>query len=105
MCNSERRKGLDFERQIARDLNTAGIPATRNCGEPDGQDNGVDTYAGVLHIQAKRYKAYAPISKLEEVPREPGTVPALVTRGDHKEAVICLYWSDFLELLAEVLPW
>ena len=100
MSNSQRIKGRRFEQEIVNDLKCAGLPdARRNLGESGGQMLGVDVIAGVLRIQAKRYKAYAPISKLEEVPRELETVPALVTKGDRKETVIALYWHDFLALV------
>ena len=88
---SSRTKGHDFEWQVVRDLNTAGIPAHRNLSESGGQaDNGVDVFAGEYLIQCKRYRNYAPISKLAEVPPRPGMVPLLITKADRLPAVVVM---------------
>lgn len=99
MSNSQRIKGRRFEQEIVNDLKAVGmLDARRNLGESGGQLLGVDVIGGVYRIQCKRYKGYASLSKLDEVPGTPGTVPLLVTKADRKPALVAMRWADFLAL-------
>jgi len=57
---------------------------------------------GPFRFQCKAFKKYAPISCIEEVKDLKGTIPALITKGDRKPAVVCLYLEDFIRILEDV---
>lgn len=102
MGKAQRDKGANYEREIARRLRSVFPNAMRNVTETQtGQ--GVDlTGTGNLRIQCKRHKAYAPISRLEEVPKTPGVIPVLVTKGDRQPDVAVLYLDDLLRILEDI---
>lgn len=92
-----RNKGLNFERTIAQELRKIGFP--KACRQLEYQEGlGIDiAHAGIIDIQAKAYKDYAPISKINEVPKKKGRVPVLVTKGDHKTPMAVLPFEWFLK--------
>lgn len=58
---------------------------------------------GRYRIQAKCYKDYAPISKINEAIggcTRPNDVPILITKGDRKETMVVMPFDHFLELLS-----
>lgn len=101
MGNLSRRKGLGYENRIAGILREHGFPdAGRHLEFQKDEARGFDLKnTGVFRIQCKRYRSYAPVTKLEEVKPERGTVPLLVTRADRKPDVVVLYLKDFLKLI------
>lgn len=102
MGKMQRDKGANYEREIARQLRALFPDAARNVTETQ-HGQGVDLVnTGNLRIQCKRHKQYAPITRIEEVPRTPDKIPVLITRGDRKEDVAVLYLSDFLAILADI---
>jgi hypothetical protein len=103
MGKMQRTKGHAYEREIAKALRRIFPDAQRNITESrGGEKNGIDLEnTGRLAIQCKRYAKYAPIQKIKEVP-DGDHIPALVTRGDNKRTVICLYLDDFIDILEDV---
>ena len=91
-------KGKSFERKVVNDLKSHGFKAKRNL-EDIVDNNKVDVLSELIDIQCKRNKKYCSISKLLEVKTD--KVRALVTKGDHMPAVICLEWEDFLKIIKE----
>jgi hypothetical protein len=59
-------------------------------------------HTGPFRFQCKAMKKYAPISCIEEVKDLKGTMPALITKGDRKPAVVCMYFDDFIKILSDV---
>lgn len=55
----------------------------------------------MLRLQCKAYKKYAPISKIFEIQASDG-IPVLVTKGDRLPPVVCLFESDFLDIIEDV---
>lgn len=98
-----RNKGAGFERWAANQLKKHYPYCERHLEYQASQARGFDLRGtGPLRIQCKAFKQYAPISKIEEVRDVEGTIPALLTKGDRKPPVICLYFSDFLKILDDI---
>ena len=97
-----RTKGHSYEREIAKKFRHL-YPKSKRMLEYQLEDcNGVDVIAGPFSIQCKRYKDYAPISKIEEIKAPSQQIHALVTKGDRKEDIICLKLRDFLDILEDI---
>jgi hypothetical protein len=91
-----RNKGHGFERDIAIRLRDIFPNVCRQLEYQEGL--GVDlANTGVLRIQCKAYKNYAPLSKIEEA-GDTG-IPALVTKGDRKPILIALRLDDFISII------
>lgn len=102
MGKMQRDKGINYEREVARQLRVVFPDAMRNVTETQ-KGQGVDlTGTGNLRIQCKRHKAYVPISRLEEVPKTPGIIPVLITKGDRQPDVAVLYLEDLLRILGDI---
>lgn len=96
-----RNKGANYEREIARKFSSVFPKARRQLEYHQDDANGVDIQGtGKLKIQCKRFKGYAPISKIKEI--QPSGIHCLVTKGDRERDVICLYLDDFLEIISDI---
>ena len=97
-----RRKGAGYERAIAQVFQKLGFTKARRLLEyQEGMGYDLEN-TGPFRVQCKRYRKYCSISKIEEVPKSSASIPLLVTKGDHKEDVVCLYLSDFVRILEDV---
>lgn len=97
-----RTKGHGFERKVAQLFREFFPTARRKLEYQASECDGVDIEGtGRLRIQCKKYKAYAPISKIKEVQPKPGTIPALITEGNREPAIICMELSDFFDILRD----
>ena len=97
-----RRAGHAYEREIANKLKDI-FPDVRRHLEPRGCDSvgGIDLdNTGVYGIQMKNYANYAPINKIEEVKQG---IPVLITKGQRKKSVVCMYFDDWKRLVKESL--
>lgn len=97
-----RRKGHQFEREVAIALRVVYPNARRHLEYQDAEANGVDLVeTGPYRIQCKRFKSYAPISAIREVTADPlfGEIPVLVTAGDNEPPIAALPLEDFIRLL------
>lgn len=95
-----RSKGHGYERAIAIKFKEHGFPEAKRKleyqNESKGRDWGYDIEGvGALRPQAKSYKKYVSVTKIEEVKVEKKFIPCLVTKGDYKPDVICFYADDF----------
>ena len=95
----ERRKGHQFERDMVNEFKKIGYDkAQRQLEYQEGF--GYDlTGVGRYQPQLKRYKGYAPINKIEEVPAVEGKVPLLITKGDRMPVMVVIPWENFKELI------
>ena len=97
-----RTKGHSYERDIAKAFREVYPGANRLLEYQSDCANGVDLRGtGALRIQCKRTANWAPITKIEEVKDTTG-MPVLVTKGDRKRSVACLYLDDFIKILKDV---
>jgi len=97
-----RTKGHSYERKTAQVFQKLGFKdAKRQLEYQEGL--GVDlANTGPFRVQCKRYKGYAPITKLEEVPKTSENIPLLITKADHKPDVVALYLDDFIRILEDI---
>lgn len=103
MSKSERTKGLNFERWVARQLHRVYPEAKRNLTETQTGGQGVDLInTGAFAVQCKRLKRYAAINRIEEVNR-PGYWPLLITKADNKPAMAVLPLSALVAILEDVM--
>lgn len=95
-----RNKGLNWERKIANELKDIFPKAKRHLeSQSDEAMLGMDLentepYA----FQLKCLKNYAPINRIEEIKAD-DLIPVLLTKGDRKRPVACLYFDDFKRIL------
>ena len=102
MSKSQRDKGHNFERWCAQQLRRVFPDAKRNVTETQTGGQGVDIInTGAFAVQCKRYKNYAPISKIEEV-NAPSYWPMLITKGDRNRTMVVLPLDALIEILADV---
>lgn len=91
-----RQKGSRFERELVQMAVDSQIPAKRawgSNGESLGLPAGVDCLIGGKSVQAKRYARVAAWLIPED------GVDAVAFRPDRGEAMVCLSYSDWLDLL------
>lgn len=101
MGKLSRTKGHSYEREIANEFKEL-FPNARRQLEYNEQDcNGIDLQdTGDFKIQCKRFKNYAPINCIEEVKTTSKyDIPMLVTKGDRKRSIACLYLDDLINIL------
>lgn len=97
-----RTKGHGFERKIASLFREFFPTARRKLEYQASEVDGVDIEGtGRIRIQCKKYKNYAPITKIKEIHPKPNTIPALITEGDREDAIICIKLSDFFDILRD----
>lgn len=100
---SARRKGHQFEREVAIWLRRVFPQARRVLEYHEADCKGVDiAETGRFRFQCKKHKGYAPVSSLYEIEHDAecaGHIPVLVTAGDSEPAVAVLPFEDFLQLL------
>jgi|GEM_PF-2594815 len=96
-----RSKGLNFERYIANELKEFYPNARRHLEYHMDDCKGYDLdNTGHFKIQCKRNKKYCSVNKIEEVQvQSDDEIPMLITKGDHKKPVVCLYLEDFKKIL------
>lgn len=105
MGKLSRTKGHSFEREIAKELRDKKIfpEAKRKLEYQIDECIGIDLEGTAnLAIQLKRYKKYVNPSLIEEVKNSKDKIPLLITKADKKEAIACLYWSDFLKIIQDI---
>lgn len=99
---TNRRKGHQFEREVAIALRAIFPEARRQLEYHSADARGVDiANTGKFRFQCKRGRSYAPISAIDEIQcdRFWGETPVLVTKADDLEPMAILPWDDFLKLL------
>ena len=95
-----RTKGHSYERSIANKLKCVFPNAKRHLESQMEECKGYDLdHTGPYRIQLKRYKKYVSIGKIEEVHEEEGTIPILITKGDHKPDMVVMPLTHFIHLI------
>lgn len=104
MGKKSRTKGHSYERATARKLRDVFPNAMRHLEYQTSEANkGIDLVnTGQLRIQCKRYKGYAPITKIFEVSGGEGEIPVLITKADRKPDMVVLSLDDFLKIIKDV---
>jgi hypothetical protein len=110
----QRQKGAAFERDVARDFNTAlGGDADwrRHLGQ--ARDGGMDIRVGPLVVECKRRKSLATMMgwldqataacRPDADAAPDRDIPVVVARQDNDEAVVILRFRDFLDLTRDEL--
>lgn len=104
MSASERRKGADFEREIANDLTEDwGVRIRRNIGQ--SRDGGDDITVPPFRFECKRRATISIYKWLKQVEAASaqGEVPVVVARADGERPIVVLRYSDFKKLAREEL--
>ncbi len=99
-----RRKGHQFERELAIKLRPIFPEARRHLEYQMCEANGVDLVGtSYFRFQCKRLKGYSPINAINEIAYDEvlGEVPVLVTQGDGLKAMAVLPLENLLELLRD----
>lgn len=97
-----RRKGLQFERDVANAIKHIFPEARRHLEFQDDKVYGIDLVnTGEWKIQCKRFQKYVSIATISEVKiREDETAtPVLVTAGNNLPAMAVLPLADFIRLI------
>ena len=98
-----RRKGHQFERDVANKFKKLYPFAKRHLEMQKAEALGFDIdNTGPFKIQCKAYKDYVPISRIKEAPNGKNDIPLLITKGDNKPAVACMYLDDLLSILEDI---
>ncbi len=103
MSASQRRKGHDFERQVARDLTAAGVNASRGL---QSQGEVVpDVIAPALWIECKRGIQPSPRAALRqaEAAAHSGRIPVAIIRDDRERAFVAMRYDDWVEMYTQWL--
>jgi Holliday junction resolvase len=107
MSASQRRKGHNFERKVAKELREVGINACRGRQDWSGK---VEPDIVILD---GRFSHFWPELKVGKAPSIWGAlkqaigacskehVPIVVAKRDRSETIVALRWDDFLELLQQ----
>ena len=101
MSKSQREKGAQFERDVARTLtDELGTAVKRNLGQ--ARDSGDDITVGPFRIECKRRASLSVYSFIEQAEKCDGT-PVVVMRGDGKRPLVMMYLDDAIPLIREGL--
>jgi hypothetical protein len=99
---ASRRKGLQFEREIAIRLRHIFPHAKRHLEFQQEEAQGFDLdNTGRYKIQCKKLKKYVSVNTIREIVYREGfgEVPILVTAGDSQEAMAVIPFQDLLWLI------
>lgn len=97
-----RRRGHNFEREVANLLKVVFPDARRHLEYQGAEANGIDIVnTGLYKIQCKRGKKYASFTAIKEVEADEmfGDIPVLVTQGDKERILVALPFEEFLRLV------
>jgi hypothetical protein len=103
MSKSSRKKGHEFEREIAWQLRGIFPEARRHLEYHKSDCNGVDLVnTGPYRFQCKRHKKYASVSDIDEIQLKDrkAEIPVLITKADHRPVLAVLPFDALVELIA-----
>lgn len=101
MSGYQRRKGAEFEREVATYLSDRlGLIVRRKLGQ--ARDGGDDIQIGQFRIEVKRRHSLAFMAWLEQciACSKQGEIPVVVARADGKEPVAIMRLADIVPLIA-----
>ena len=99
---SARRKGHQFERDIANEFKALGWSKAKRHQENQAVEalEGRDLdYTEPFLVQTKKHKKYVSIGCIKQIQEIKGMYPLLITKGDNQKTVAVMYWEDLKELL------
>lgn len=102
MGASQRRKGHDYEREIARQLREIFPTARRGLQYQDGI--GCPDVAGTpFHVECKRGAKPNPRAALKQAidDADKGMIPLCVIKDDRCEPFAVMRWSDLMDFIRE----
>ncbi len=110
MAKSQRVKGANFEREVARMFRGRGFDANRGANQ--SRDAGKEPDVVVhdipgLWIECKRGgRGAKPLEALAQATQAApaGSVPVFVGKMDYEPCIMAMYITDFLDLLRKVYP-
>ena len=100
MGKSQRIKGATYERDIVHSLfDHLGVVCARNLDQT--REGGADIVLDKYVIECKRRASIAVYEWVDQAQAacKEGQTPIVVCRGDHRESLAIMKWSDFLTLL------
>lgn len=102
MGKLSRTKGHSFERKIAQDLRSIFPQAKRHLEYQSQEAEAGQDLDGTkpFQIQTKKYAKYVNPSMIEQIKEVKGQYPVLITQGDRKRPIACMYYEDWKELLS-----
>ena len=102
MGKSQRTKGHNFEREIARELREIFPDARRGLQYQDGSQC-ADVEGTPFHVECKRGIKPNPRAAMEQALSDArkGQIPLDVVKDDRRPAFVCMGWDDFKELVRE----
>jgi hypothetical protein len=98
---TSRRKGHNFEREIAKLLRQYYPNAKRQLEYQEGVGFDI-AETGDLSIQCKVGKSFKIEKALKEAVR-PSKIPLAITKKDREDIVVSMYWKDFEFFLVSYL--
>ena len=100
---SSRRKGHQFERDIANELKSVFPEAKRHLEYQFQEAAGFDIdNTGNFRFQCKKRKTYVSINTIKEIKQNPLEIPVLITAADREPAMAVIPFQDFLNLLKKL---
>lgn len=97
---TNRRKGHNFERQVANDLKEIFPEAKRHLEYQASECQGVDIdNTGKYRIQCKNTKKYVPVNTIKEIKCHPTEVPVVVCKAAWEPSMAILPWEELKVLL------
>lgn len=107
MSASQRRKGHDWEREVANLFRDAGFAARRGLQQPRDGSEVPDVEVEGFWIECKRGRRTSPQAALRQaiaaVPD--GRIPVAVCKDDRAEPTVTLLLKDFLTLPLDGPAW
>jgi len=97
-----RRKGHQFERDIAIQLREIGYPnAKRHLEYQEGEANGIDI-SGVpgFAIQCKNKQKYVSVNTIKEIQVEGFDIPIVISKAKREEPMAIMRWEDLMIMMS-----
>ena len=103
MSAYQRKKGHNYEREVARQLREIFPQARRGLQYQDGEGCPDVTNAGPFHVECKRGKLPNPRAALKQATDDAGKgmIPLCVIKDDRCEPFAVMRWADLLDLVSE----
>jgi hypothetical protein len=104
MGASQRRKGHDFERKIARDLRELFPDAKRGFQTRGGTSEEADVEIPYYFIECKHHKKAPLRAALQQAADNCGDrVPVAICKDDRKDPIVLMNYEEFRKILSHLL--
>lgn len=99
-----RKKGHDFEREIAAEFREMGYEQAKRNLEYNEGETGIDLVnTGMFDVQCKRRKNYCSVNTIKEI--KGYKMPLLITKANGDEAMAILRWEDLKKIVGDIFGW